>query len=361
VSECGVCKAELADGTGTCDVCGAEIEAAAAGAKPETAAAEAPAAAEAKPETAADGAKPETAAAGAKPAAAPSVGSPERAAGPLLREAGFGGGGSSGFQPTWLYGFAAILLAVAAVLWVVLHYTVGPERGGPCECRREESISAGGGGVGLPEPRGGDRGPEGDVAPEERIDPTALPWRGAEDPILAIVEFGDYECEFTRRAEAVVDRLVRRYPADLRLLFVHAPSPIHDYALPAAAAAEAARRQDRFGPMHVRLMESGGRMERGDLLRLADELGMDRSRFERDLDGAAMDAVRRMATATRAAGIRATPHFAIGGRVVEGARSEEEFVAAVEAALADARRSLDRGARRDEVYAESLTVLTGSR
>jgi protein-disulfide isomerase len=171
------------------------------------------------------------------------------------------------------------------------------------------------------------------------------------------VEFGDYECEPTRRAEATLDKVLDRFDGDVRLVFVHLPLRIHDHALLAAQAAEAARLQDRFGPMHEKLLAAKGVVERQDVVRMAREIGLDVARFERDLDGPAKDAVAGMIAFAKAHRLNATPHFAIGDRVVEGAKSEEEFEEAIAGALAEARRRVASGKSRAEVYRESIAFL----
>src|SRR5215216_4113340 len=66
-----------------------------------------------------------------------------------------------------------------------------------------------------------------------------------------IVEYGDYECPYSRRAFREIERLEHRLGGDLRFAFRHFPlTEIHPHALAAAAAAEAAALQDRFWEMH---------------------------------------------------------------------------------------------------------------
>ncbi|MBI5499909.1 MAG: thioredoxin domain-containing protein [Deltaproteobacteria bacterium] len=192
------------------------------------------------------------------------------------------------------------------------------------------------------------------------MDPSTLPSRGAEKPLLALVEFGDYECEFTQKAERTVEKLLARFEDEVRLVFVHDPLAIHDHALLAAQAAEAARMQGRFGEMHARLLEAKGDVERAAVVRMARDLGLDGARFERDLDGPAKERVAAMVAFTKVRGLTGTPHFVIGGRVVEGARSEEIFVRVIEAALEEAKARIGVLHSREEVYRDSLSFLQGA-
>jgi protein-disulfide isomerase len=56
-----------------------------------------------------------------------------------------------------------------------------------------------------------------------------------------IVEHGDYECPYSRRAFREIEYVERRLGKDVRFAFRHFPlTEIHPHALAAAAAAEAA-------------------------------------------------------------------------------------------------------------------------
>src|SRR5689334_18012370 len=64
-----------------------------------------------------------------------------------------------------------------------------------------------------------------------------------------ILEYGDYECPYSRQAFRAIERVEREIP--VRFAFRHFPlTQIHPHALAASAAAEAAARQGRFWEMH---------------------------------------------------------------------------------------------------------------
>jgi protein-disulfide isomerase len=67
---------------------------------------------------------------------------------------------------------------------------------------------------------------------------------------VKIVEFGDFECPFCRRADSVFRIVKQKYGAEVALVYVHYPLPMHRFAIPAARAAECAGEQDRFAEMH---------------------------------------------------------------------------------------------------------------
>jgi 2-hydroxychromene-2-carboxylate isomerase len=101
-----------------------------------------------------------------------------------------------------------------------------------------------------------------------------------------IVEYGDYECPYSRRAFREITLVERRLPGDVRFAFRHFPlTDIHPHALAASAAAEAAALQDRFWDMHELLFHRQKALDDNDLRRYAGELGLDIEAFDRDRTG----------------------------------------------------------------------------
>jgi protein-disulfide isomerase len=74
--------------------------------------------------------------------------------------------------------------------------------------------------------------------------------RGASTGRL-IVEYGDYECPYSRLAFREIEKVERQLGGDVRFAFRHFPlTEIHPHAMAASAAAEAAACQRRFWEMH---------------------------------------------------------------------------------------------------------------
>jgi protein-disulfide isomerase len=106
-----------------------------------------------------------------------------------------------------------------------------------------------------------------------------------------IVEYGDYECPYSRRAFREIERVERRLGEGVRFAFRHFPlTEIHPHAVAAARAAEAATLQGRFWDMHELLFRRQAALEDEDLRRYAAELGLDVARFDADRNS---DAVLR--------------------------------------------------------------------
>src|SRR6266852_7715349 len=81
-----------------------------------------------------------------------------------------------------------------------------------------------------------------------------------------ILEYGDYECPYSRQAFRAIELVEAELGGGVRFAFRHFPlTGIHPHALAAAAAAEAAALQGRFWDMHGLLFRRQKALEDGDL------------------------------------------------------------------------------------------------
>jgi protein-disulfide isomerase len=136
-----------------------------------------------------------------------------------------------------------------------------------------------------------------------------------------ILEYGDYECPYSRAAYRNIEHLETELNGAFRFGFRHFPlTTIHPHALAASRAAEAAAAQDRFWDMHDLLFGSQSALEDDDLQGYADTLGLDRSRFEVDrLGEPALERIRRDVRSGDASGmVLGTPTLFINGMLYEG-------------------------------------------
>jgi protein-disulfide isomerase len=147
-----------------------------------------------------------------------------------------------------------------------------------------------------------------------------------------IIEYGDYECPYSRQAFRQIERVERQAPGGVRFAFRHFPlTGIHPHALAAAAAAEAAARQDRFWDMHDLLFHRQRALEDSDLQRYAAELELDVPLFDRDRAATGVLArIRRDVDSGIATGqVRGTPTLFIDGVVHRGDYDAATLLAAL--------------------------------
>jgi protein-disulfide isomerase len=147
-----------------------------------------------------------------------------------------------------------------------------------------------------------------------------------------ILEYGDYECPYSRQATREIERLERRLGDDLRFAFRHFPlTDIHPHALAASAAAEAAALQDRFWEMHELLFHNQDALEDDDLRRYAERLGLDVGVFDGDRSSAGvLERVERdVQNGTASGEVLGTPTLFIDGVVHRGGYDAAVLLAAL--------------------------------
>ena len=147
-----------------------------------------------------------------------------------------------------------------------------------------------------------------------------------------IIEYGDYECPYSRQAFHAIERVEQQLGGNMRFAFRHFPlTGIHPHALAAAAAAEAAALQSRFWSMHGLLFHRQKALEDGDLRGYASQLGLDVVAFDRDrASTAVLERIQRDVDSGMASGqVLGTPTLFIDGVVHRGGYDPPALLAAL--------------------------------
>ena len=165
--------------------------------------------------------------------------------------------------------------------------------------------------------------------------PEEAPVTGPASAPVSIVEFTDYQCPFCHRAQSVIDQVLSRYPAKVRLVHMDFPLDGHPGALPAARAARCAGEQGKFWEFHRDLMTAPGSLDDADLKSRADKLGLSGGAFGTCLASGRHDKAIRAAFEQGAAlGVTGTPAYFVNGRLISGARPLEDFIQVIDSELA---------------------------
>jgi len=141
-----------------------------------------------------------------------------------------------------------------------------------------------------------------------------------DDALVTLVEFGDFQCPFSRKAYYAVDSVRELIGERMRFVFRHFPlAHLHEHALLAAEAAEAAGAQGQFWEMHDLLFEHSPALSLPDLGRYALTLNLDLRAFEQALR--LREASERIAADVHSgalSGVASTPTFFIDGLRYDG-------------------------------------------
>ena len=152
------------------------------------------------------------------------------------------------------------------------------------------------------------------------------PRRGDPNAKLELVLFSDFQCPSCRRFARTVAN-VREHHRELAVIFKHYPLgkacnsgvrfDLHPLSCDAAYAAEAARRQGKFWEYHDALFASTEKLEADVLGKLAQDVGLDKSRFDADLaDARARAKVEADVALGKKLKIKGTPSVFLNNKMV---------------------------------------------
>ena len=126
---------------------------------------------------------------------------------------------------------------------------------------------------------------------------------------------------------------MQEYAGKIKLVIKHYPYRYRDYSTLAAQASEAARVQGKFWEMHDLLL-GGGMLDRDSLIGYASDLGLNMTRFQRELDGKVfLPRVEADLALARKLEFFQTPTFVINGVVLVGERPIEKFREIIDGAI----------------------------
>jgi protein-disulfide isomerase len=178
--------------------------------------------------------------------------------------------------------------------------------------------------------------PSAPAAPEGKQDVKLgdAPVMGPASAKVTVIAFSDFQCPFCSRAVPTLKQIETDYKGKIRVAFKQMPLPFHDKAHLAAEAALAANEQGKFWEMHDKLFANQQALDRPNLDKYAEDLGLNMSKFKAALDsGKFKDRVDREAKEGAAVGATGTPTFFINGTKLVGAQPVEAFKTAIDKEL----------------------------
>jgi protein-disulfide isomerase len=157
-----------------------------------------------------------------------------------------------------------------------------------------------------------------DVHKTEVFNDPATPVGGNPRGDVSVVEFFDYRCPYCKQVQPSLEKMLQQ-DSQLRLVYKEFPI-LGPASVTAARAALAARAQGKYDQFHKAMMEAHGAVTDDTVYRVAGSVGLDIDKLKRDM--AAPEVSQALKTNLKLAdalGIRGTPAFIIGDKVVPGA------------------------------------------
>ena len=156
---------------------------------------------------------------------------------------------------------------------------------------------------------------------------------------VTILEYADFECQYSAMARPVLESLVDEYPDSIQLIFRHFPSSSkHRQPALAAEAAESAGVQGKFWEMHDMLFDHQDQLTFENLRRFARLIQLEGERFDHDIMGHRYrNEVQRDLLSGLEDGVSGTPSLFINGRRYEGLIDRASLLSAVAAQLRESK------------------------
>ncbi|MGI9305809.1 MAG: DsbA family protein [Gammaproteobacteria bacterium] len=144
---------------------------------------------------------------------------------------------------------------------------------------------------------------------------------GVKDEQSLVVEFSDYQCGYCKRMFGVLNG------ENARVRVVEFPV-LGDLSRKAASYALAARKQNLYSELHIKLMGRAERLTEDALEHAALEVGLDLEKLRKDSQSEEVtEQLRENFELARALGVRGTPFLVVGDQTSPGALNRERFVA----------------------------------
>ena len=158
--------------------------------------------------------------------------------------------------------------------------------------------------------------------------------KGPASAPVTVEFFADLESPISRSANYVLEELMAKYPAAVRLQFRNYPLSFHPQSVLAHDAALTAAREGHFWEMANYVLDHQESVREQDLIAYAGRLGMDQAKFAETVqkrrytprvDADLAEGAQR--------GVRGSPVIFVNGKRIDGVPSLQELTGYVDAAL----------------------------
>lgn len=155
-------------------------------------------------------------------------------------------------------------------------------------------------------------------------------WLGSANANITIVEFGDFGCEYTKKAFPTIREISLKYKNDVKYIWRDFPV-VTESSGSLALAARCAGEQGLFWPMHDKLFQNQGLSRFEQITALANQVGADAVKFKDCVNKQKYAAqIQKDLLDGKNFNIQGTPAYFINGYKIEGDIPYDTFVKIIE-------------------------------
>ena len=161
------------------------------------------------------------------------------------------------------------------------------------------------------------------------------PKRGAAEPRVRIIEFGDFQCENCAAMKETLATILSEYPGTVQHVWKDFPlANVHQYAEISAIAARCAQEQGKFWEYHDALLSQQSSFITQPWNTIAADVGLDVNVFSACVGGATTQRlVVQSYFVGQSIGISEAPTYFVNGKRLNGPQSAESLRAVIDEAL----------------------------
>lgn len=159
---------------------------------------------------------------------------------------------------------------------------------------------------------------------------------------VTIIEYSDYECPFCEMFFSQTESLIRKdfiETGKAKMIYRDFPLEFHQYAMPAALAANCAKEQGKFWAYHDEIFKNHNNLVNFNYIETAKKLGMDENKFKSCFESQKYkEQIQQVFEEAKSIGVQGTPTFFINDKMIVGAQPYEKFKSLIEQELNNIKR-----------------------
>lgn len=144
---------------------------------------------------------------------------------------------------------------------------------------------------------------------------------------VVLVEYACFQCPYCAHLAPQLKKIKKKFGNDVAHYYNFFPVRSHERGVATALAGYAAHAQGKFWQMYDKMYANRTDLDDDDLLKYAQEVGLDIAKFKADKEGsAAMKAIEKDKLEGMRFGVEGTPTFFVNGKLYLGANDIAEIL-----------------------------------